>query len=105
MHVLNVIGNPCHEPAYRITDKKSNGEALDMRKEFYPQVMHYHLACIFHNHNLKKIKGKVCDYNRQKDSGNNTDTFKIVFAQYNNIFFFQFRQVFKRYGRDFFVNF
>ena len=59
MHILDIIGHPGHQAADRIAGEKVNCQILDMVKKFHPQIMHDHVAAVFHNHFLAEIEDEI----------------------------------------------
>ena len=104
MHVLNIICDPSYKTAHGIARKKCNRQALYMCKQPYPQIVHDHLAGIFHEYDLHHIENKPGHDHAKENSRNKSDAGKIIFAQYCKIFFLKLRKLVKRYSRQRFID-
>ena len=100
MHVLNIICDPSHQTAHGIARKECNRQALDMGKQCHPQIMHDHLAGIFHDDDLNHIENKPGHDHGKENTRYKSDAGKIILAQYCKIFFPNLRKIVKRYSRQ-----
>jgi len=70
-----------------------------MCKQPHPQIMHDHLAGIFHEDNLHHIENKPGHNQYEENTRNESDAGKIIFAKYGKIFFLDSGKIVKRYLR------
>ena len=59
MHVLNIVGRPGDQTCHRVFGEKGYCQALDVPEEGHSQIVHYHMACIFHDNLLNEIKTEI----------------------------------------------
>ena len=54
--ILDIVSQTGHQPSYRVSIKKGDGEALEVGEDFHSKIMHDPLTRYLHGVDLKEIE-------------------------------------------------
>ena len=78
--ILNIVRQTGHEPSYRVSVKKGDGEALKVGKDLHPKIMHDPLTRPLHGVDLKEVEAKIGREEEHNDQSDPEDPLNIIFA-------------------------
>jgi hypothetical protein len=81
MNVLDIVGEPGHQPPDRVLIKKGYRKGLDMREKSHPKIMHRPLTRHFHQIDLIEIQAEVGDQDQHNEAGDAEDSCHILPSQ------------------------
>ncbi len=79
--ILNIVGQSGHQSSQGIRVEKGDGEALEVRKELHPKLMHGPLSCDLHGVDLEEVEPKIGCQDEDNEKGNMKDPLNIFLTQ------------------------
>ena len=75
---FHVGGHPGHQPAHRVSVEVADAEALQVRVDLHPEVVHDALSDVRHEQRAPVFDGEVEQERRQVQSGQETEQAHVV---------------------------